>query len=156
MTKPRSKPKAKPIALDHHHFGVAPGEKGFDIRRARKAHADVMARWDDPKEGDEFKAMLLCAIHNATAAQIEVHRKQIQAFLDDFHAKRSTGLSKAIIKTYVANAFQMAEEVGKDSMFERQHRRGFGGRFSRMGQPHHLAPEERIHGEGYGPAGTAQ
>src|SRR3954466_5242519 len=154
MTKPRNKPKApkaKPVALDHHHFGVAPGEKGFDIRRARKAHADVMRRWDDPKEGDDFKAMLLCAIHSATAAQIEAHRSQIQAFLDDFHTKRSAVLSKAIIKTYVANAYQMAEEVGKASSCERKHRRGFGGRFSTMGQPHQLPPEHQVHGEGYGP-----
>jgi hypothetical protein len=159
MTKPRNKPKApkaKPVALDHHHFGVAPGEKGFDIRRARKAHADVMRRWDDPKEGDDFKAMLLCAIHSATAAQIEAHRSQIQAFLDDFHTKRSAVLSKAIIKTYVANAYQMAEEVGKDSSFERKHRRGFGGRFSTMGQPHQLPPEHQVHGEGYGPPGSRE
>ena len=94
--------KKKSVKLDHHHFGESPDDPSFNIDAARSAHADVMRRWDDPKEGDDFKALILHTIQNATATDIETHRADIQRFLDEFGASQKNALSKAIVKSYVA------------------------------------------------------
>ena len=104
---------AKSVQLDHHHFGRAADDPQFDLDRARAAHADVMARWDDPKEGDAFKAMLLHTINDATTEQITAHRKDIQAFLDRFATERREAVGKAIVRTYVECAVNAAQEISK-------------------------------------------
>jgi hypothetical protein len=122
------KTSRKPVQLDHHHFGADPQDPTFDLVRARAAHADVMRRWDDPKEGDAFKAMLLHAIQNATATEIEKHRGEIQAFLDEFGAQRGATMAKAIVKSYVATSVAAAQHYDiakkrkwKESDWKRNH-----------------------------------
>ena len=65
--------RRKPVRLDRASpgFGEDPSDPLFNIEAARKAHSDVMRRWDDPVEGDDFKGLLLHAIQNATAIEIE-------------------------------------------------------------------------------------
>jgi hypothetical protein len=104
--------KRKPVRLDHHHFGESPDDPTFNIDAARQSHADVMRRWDDPVEGDDFKALMLHTIQNATAVQIEKHRADIQAFLDAFGATQKETVGKAIVKAYVANSVSAAREFG--------------------------------------------
>ena len=111
---------AKSVQLDHHHFGVPPDDPSFDLDKARAAHADVMARWDDPKEGDAFKAMLLHTINEATAEQIEKHRRQIQAFLDDFATHTRERVGKAIVRSYVASSVSKARQW-HESDWKRNH-----------------------------------
>ena len=101
------------MQLDHHHFGRAPDDPSFDLDKARAAHADVMARWDDPKEGDAFKAMLLHTINEATAEQIAAHRKEIQKFLDTFAIGQRGRVGKAIVRAYVDASVSAAQEVSK-------------------------------------------
>ena len=105
--------KTSQTKLDHHHFGASPDDPSFDLDRARAAHADVMARWDDPEEGDDFKGQLMMAIQNATAAQIEAHRPQIQRFLDEFARKQTQTVGKAIVRTYVSEMVGAAQEINK-------------------------------------------
>lgn len=139
---------AKPVKLDHHHFAVAPDDPSFDLDRARQAHADVMRRWDDPKEGDAFKALMLHAIQNATATEIEAHRKEIQAFLDRYFSAKHEATSKAIVKAYVGLHYDAARaggQIGKDDGtgdFWRHQPRDAEGQWSRINfgaqQPGHV------------------
>lgn len=127
MTKPATK---RPVQLDHHHFGKGPSDPNFSLRAARKAHADVMARWDDPVEGDDFKALMLHTIQNATAQDIEAHKPQIQAFLNRFFGAQRQQIGKALVRMYVASSVAAAQEFRKDQWQESYWRRGRGGRFA--------------------------
>ena len=121
----------KAVKLDHHHFDRDPSDPSFNIDAARAAHSDVMRRWDDPVEGDDFKAMILHTVQNMTAIEIEKHRGEIQAFLDEFGAKQKDDLSKAIVKSYVQNAFGAAEEFGKERKWDESKWKRNHGEFSR-------------------------
>jgi hypothetical protein len=127
---------ANAIKLDHHHFGVNPKDNPkFHLGRARRAHADVMRWWDDPQEGDAYKAKLLFAIQNISAFEIENHRKEIQDFLNRLHKATHSQLAKAIVKAYVDITVQAAREFGKETAYEREHRvrHGTGGRWVALG-----------------------
>lgn len=121
----------QPVKLDHHHFGADPDDPQFNLNAARRAHADVMRRWDDPKEGDDFKALLLHAIQNATAVEIDIHRKEIQKLLDDFNAYHTGEVAKALIRSYVSLHHEVAKSLVSKAPYWATERRNAGGEWTK-------------------------
>src|SRR5215831_660281 len=124
------------VRLDHHHFGANPDDKDFDLSAARETHQAIMQRWDDPREGDDYKAMVLKTIQDATAAEIEKHKPAIQRFLNDWFGRRNKLLAKAIVKSYVEVSVSAAASFGKDWSAEQRakHPHGYHGYFRHTGR----------------------